>query len=134
MHSAQCAAPSATGSAQLRQRGTGGAKRATQASQTGRDGQLAQTAQRRLPGEPNVADTLGWVYYQKGMTTAAVRELEAAARINAKDPIVHYHLGKAYNKAGYIEKAKASLELALKLDPNFADAADARQTLGIIGG
>jgi tetratricopeptide (TPR) repeat protein len=82
----------------------------------------------------NVADTLGWVYYQKGMTTAAVRELEAAAKVNAKDPIVHYHLGKAYNKAGYIEKAKASLELALKLDPNFADAADARQTLGIIGG
>src|SRR5688572_15021895 len=46
-HSPHCATPAGTGSAQVRQRGSGGAKRATQASHTGRAGQLAQIAQRQ---------------------------------------------------------------------------------------
>ncbi len=42
--SMQCAVPAATGSAQVAQRSAGGAKRAMQASQTGRDGHDRQTA------------------------------------------------------------------------------------------
>ncbi|CAN5598463.1 hypothetical protein BH10PSE18_BH10PSE18_40100 [soil metagenome] len=42
--SMQCAVPAATGTAQVAQRSAGGAKRAMQASQTGRDGQARQTA------------------------------------------------------------------------------------------
>ena len=44
-HSPHCVAPPAKGRAQRRQRGTGGAKRATQAAHNGAEGQLWQTAQ-----------------------------------------------------------------------------------------
>ncbi len=33
---------------------------------------LAQTARRGMPDSPNVADTLGWIYYQKGAYRSAV--------------------------------------------------------------
>ena len=34
--------------------------------------QLAQTAKARLPDSPQVDDTLGWVYYKKGLHTLAI--------------------------------------------------------------
>jgi tetratricopeptide (TPR) repeat protein len=95
--------------------------------------QLAQTAQRRIPGEPNVTDTLGWVYYRKGMTAAAIRELEAAVKANGKDPLLRYHLGMAYNQAGEIGKARTTLREALQLG-GFAGADEAKRTLSAIGG
>ena len=95
--------------------------------------QLAQTAQRRLPNEPNVADTLGWIYYRKGMTSAAIREFERSIEINPKDPLSRYHLGLAYNQAGQIEKARRTLTEALEMNANFPGADDARKTLAGLG-
>ena len=34
--------------------------------------QLAQTALQQLPDEPNIHDTLGWIYYRKNMAAAAI--------------------------------------------------------------
>lgn len=96
--------------------------------------QLAQTAQRRLPGEPNVGDTLGWVYFKKRMTSQAMRELEAAAKVNAKDPLVHFHLGMTYIQAGIVDKAKESLRTALNLSTSFPNAEEAKKQLASIGG
>jgi hypothetical protein len=45
-HAPHWSTPAGTGNAQVRQRGTGWAKRATQASHTTRDGQAWHTAQR----------------------------------------------------------------------------------------
>ena len=96
--------------------------------------QLAQTAQRGLPDEPNAVDTLGWVYYRKGMTSAAIRELESAVKTSPKDPLLRYHLGMAYNQAGELAKAKATLEEALSIGTQFPGADDARKTLAGLGG
>jgi tetratricopeptide (TPR) repeat protein len=96
--------------------------------------QLAQTAQQRLPGEPNVADTLGWVYYRKGMTSQAIRELESAVKANDRDPLARYHLGMAYNQAGELDKAKGALRDALAISGDFAGADEARRTLASLGG
>jgi Flp pilus assembly protein TadD len=95
--------------------------------------QLAQTAQRGLPNEANAIDTLGWVYYRKGMSSAAVRELETAVKINPKDPTLLFHLGMAYNQAGEIGKARTTLKEALSLG-QFAGADEARKTLAGLGG
>ena len=96
--------------------------------------QLAQTAQRRLPGEPNAIDTLGWVYYRKGMTSAAIRELETAVKTNPKDPLLRYHLGMAYNQAGELDKARTTLKDALAMGDRFSGADEARKTLAALGG
>jgi Flp pilus assembly protein TadD len=95
---------------------------------------LAQTARRGLPESPGVADTLGWIYFQKGAYHSAVDSLREALRL-ARDSRfpdnshLHYHLGMAYAKSGETSLARQQLEAALKINPNSPDAADARKQL-----
>jgi Flp pilus assembly protein TadD len=96
--------------------------------------QLAQTAKAELPDNASVTDTLGWVYYQKGLTGLAVTTLKEAAALNAASPNIHYHLGLAYLKNGDSDEARASLQEALKLNPAFPSAEDARRVLATIEG
>ena len=96
--------------------------------------QLAQSAQRGLPNEANAIDTLGWVYYRKGMTAAAIRELEVAVRANPGEPTIRHHLGMAYNQAGELDKARTTLREALKMSTSFPGSDEARQTLAAMGG
>ena len=44
---------------------------------------LAQTAQHSMPDSPSAADTLGWVYYQKGAYSLAVTLLEQALKLQS---------------------------------------------------
>ena len=95
---------------------------------------LAQTARRGMPKSPGVADTLGWIYYQKGAYHSAVDSLLEALRLSQQNsspdnPQLHYHLGMAYAKSGQATPARQHLQQALKLDPNSCDAQDARKQL-----
>jgi putative PEP-CTERM system TPR-repeat lipoprotein len=92
--------------------------------------QLAQTAKQGLPGQPEVDDTLGWIYYKKGHPALALGPLQRAVDSAPQNPIYRYHLGLAYLGSGDKDKAAASLGQALKLDPNFEGAAEARKALG----
>lgn len=95
--------------------------------------QLAQTAQQRLPDEPHVNDTLGWIYFKKNMLPKAIEHLEASVKKLPKDATVQYHLGMAYKQSGNWEKARLSLTEALTLKPDFEGAADAKKALTVIG-
>jgi len=95
---------------------------------------LAQTARRALPDSSDVADTLGWIYYQKGAYESAIGLLQEALKLRAKnkipeDPGIHYHLGLAYEKAGKPSLARQQLEQVLKLDPNYSDAGEVKKRL-----
>jgi tetratricopeptide (TPR) repeat protein len=95
---------------------------------------LAQTARRGLPHSPGVADTLGWVYYQKGAYHSAVDSLQEAIRLareskSPDSPQLHYHLGMAYMKSGQTTLARQQLQQALSLNPNSSDAENARKQL-----
>jgi tetratricopeptide (TPR) repeat protein len=95
---------------------------------------LAQTARRGLPESPGVADTLGWIYFQKGAYHSAVDSLREALRLARDSEFpdnshLHYHLGMAYAKSGETTLARQQLETALKMNPNSSDAADARKQL-----
>ncbi len=94
--------------------------------------QLAQTAKASLPDSPEVSDTLGWVYFRKGMREAAVGALEQAVRAAPRKATYHYHLGMAYLSLNDWSRARTSLEQALAIDPQFADAAEARKALASI--
>jgi tetratricopeptide (TPR) repeat protein len=94
--------------------------------------QLASGAKKDLPDNPQVNDTLGWVYYKKDLAGLAIGPLEEAAKKIPDSPEIQYHLGMAYAKTSDTAKARAALERALRLNPQFADAASARQTLDSI--
>ncbi len=94
--------------------------------------QLAQTAKASLPDAPEVNDTLGWIYLRKGLRDLAVGPLEHAVSRMPGKATYHYHLGLAYVATNDWAKARASLERALAVDPNFDGAADARRVLGTV--
>lgn len=90
--------------------------------------QMAQAAKAARPDDPDVNDTLGWVFYKKGMPAQAVGPLLQSIRTQPANPLYHYHLGLVYLRAGDRDKAKASLERALSLG-YFPEAAAARKAL-----
>ena len=95
--------------------------------------QLAQAALQQLPDEPNIHDTLGWIYYQKDMAKAAVPHLESSARLSPFDPTFRFHLGMALVKTGDWPKARQELNRAIALRPTFAGAEEAKKALAMIG-
>src|SRR5206468_6451989 len=95
--------------------------------------QLAQTAQQQLSDEPNVNDTLGWIYYQKKMLAQAVPHLESSVQKSPNDPTHHFHLGMAYVQTGAWDKARESLKRAFALKADFEGAEEAKKALGMIG-
>lgn len=94
--------------------------------------QLATSAKQGLPDNPDVDDTLGWIYYKKDMANLAIRPLEESLKKRPDSAEVLYHLGLAYAKLGNQEKARESLERALKLNPKFPGSDVARQTLATV--
>jgi Flp pilus assembly protein TadD len=95
--------------------------------------QLAETATRKLPDSPEVSDTLGFIYYKKGLFPQAIRVLNSAVEKDGKNPGFHYHLGLALAKSGDKAGATEHLTRALSLKPDFEGAADARELLKTLG-
>ena len=94
--------------------------------------QLAQTAKAQLANQPEVDDTLGWIYYKKGMAARAVEALENSTLQRPGSATYAYHLGMAYFKKGETGKAKSELERAFHLQPDFEGASEARRILASI--
>jgi tetratricopeptide (TPR) repeat protein len=91
--------------------------------------QLAQTAQRGLPESPEVTDTLGVIYYKKGLFALAIPPLKASVAKNPANPFYQFHLGLAYAKSGDTTNARQALERALALKSDFKGADEARSVL-----
>jgi tetratricopeptide (TPR) repeat protein len=90
---------------------------------------LAEKAKELNPGDGNVLDTLGLIYYLNQMYDKAIISLESAKVSLPDDPTIRYHLGMAYYKKGSKEKALSELNRALEIDRNFPKAAEIRQTV-----
>jgi tetratricopeptide (TPR) repeat protein len=88
-----------------------------------------------LPDFPGAADTLGWIYYRKGVYPLAINFLQEALKLQEKNkipdnPDIHYHLGWAYEKAEKPALARQHFEQVLKLYPNYPAAAEIKKELG----
>lgn len=94
--------------------------------------QYAQVAKARLPGSWQVSDTLGWIYYKKGLADLSVTSLREAAQQAPANAGIQYHLGLACLKSGDKSAAREALLRALKLDPTFESSDDARRVLATI--
>jgi tetratricopeptide (TPR) repeat protein len=85
------------------------------------DGALvyAQKAAELAPGNSSVQDTLGWIYYRKGLYQVALTHLKYAVTLG-DTPVHKYHFGMACLKAGDREQGQKALRAALESDPNLA--------------
>lgn len=95
---------------------------------------LAQTAAQQAPNHPAINDTLGWIYYKKGLYGQAIAALRRSVENDATNPKYHYHLGLAFSKNGDEARAKESLKRALMLKEDFDGSTDARKVLASIAG
>jgi tetratricopeptide (TPR) repeat protein len=89
----------------------------------------AQNAKEKLPDSPYVMDTLGWIYYKKGLYDLAIVEFSDALAKLPENAAIVYHLGMAYYKKGETDKARTELKKALSLDANFDGADEALKVL-----
>jgi tetratricopeptide (TPR) repeat protein len=104
---------------------------------------LAQTAVQKSPNIAGFVDTLGWVYFKKGLYAAAAEQLQKAVDLDgaaaktagsAPSPNYPYHLGVVLKAKGDREGARRQLEAALRLGEKmpFGDAEEARKTLATL--
>ncbi|HEY1308758.1 MAG TPA: tetratricopeptide repeat protein [Vicinamibacterales bacterium] len=91
---------------------------------------LAQTAAAQAPDQPELMDTLGWVYYKKNLPQLAVPLFVRCVEKEPSSGMFRYHLGLAYLKTGQTDRGRAALQQALKDGVDAAAAADARRLLG----
>src|SRR5436305_4261531 len=104
---------------------------------------LAQSAVQASPGVPSFVDTLGWVYYKKGLYGAAAEQLKKAVTVDEEasrrsngtpSPTYHFHLGVALAATGDKPGARREIQSALRLSEkaNFPEADEARKTLATL--
>jgi len=93
----------------------------------------AQKAKQVAPKSPDIADTMGWIYYQKGNYDEAINNLKVAAEGSPNNPIIKYHLGAAYYKKGLKDQAVVELKKSLSISDKFKGADDAKLILAEIG-
>jgi len=102
---------------------------------------LAQGVVQQNPDQAGFADTLGWVYYKKGLHAAAVEQLQRAVSksvaMKGDNALYRFHLGMALAGANRKADARRELDAALRLAEQeaargakpFAYADEARRTL-----
>lgn len=78
----------------------------------------AQQADEIAPDDPAVQDTLGWIYYRKGIYQTAVQYLKNAVA-RGSTPRRQFHLAMSYIKAGDRDLGQRTLSAALQKDPNL---------------
>lgn len=104
---------------------------------------LAQGVVQKNPQIAGFVDTLGWVYYKKGLNAVAVEQLQKAVALDeaaankikvSPSPTYRYHLGMALIAKGDKEGAKRELGVALRLADKvpFRDADEARKALATL--
>jgi tetratricopeptide (TPR) repeat protein len=80
--------------------------------------------------EASFYDTLGWIYYKKGLYTVAIEQFNKAIEKNPKSASYHYHLARALNSNNDSQKARDAYEMALRLGGDkFPEAKQAREEL-----
>jgi tetratricopeptide (TPR) repeat protein len=94
---------------------------------------LATNAERALQQRPEPADTLGWVYYRKGLSAGAIEAFEKAIARAPDRAIYHYHLGLARLKERQVAEGSAAIGRALALGLSTADAEAAKAALETAG-
>ena len=79
---------------------------------------LIKKAIKLKPEDGYITDSLGWVYFKKGLIDKAIEILEKAVLLAPKDSTIAEHLADAYLKKNERERALQWYEKAFELDPS----------------
>ena len=78
--------------------------------------ELIEKARKYKPNSGYIIDSLGWVYFRKGLYDKALTELEKAVELAPRDPAIAEHLGDVYYKKKEYENALQAYEKAISLE------------------
>lgn len=90
---------------------------------------LAKKAEQKVPEGWGIKDTIGWIYYRKGDYKEAIKKYKEALSINDKNPILQYHIGKAYLAVGEKQKALKHLTKAENSPTPFPEEVEIRELI-----
>lgn len=93
----------------------------------------AKKARELTPGDPQVTSVLGRVAYQTGNFAWSYSLLQDAVRQRPSDPSVLYNFAWAAYGLGKLDEARESMQKALTINSNFAEADGARKFLSVTG-
>lgn len=93
--------------------------------------ELIEKAVAEDPYSGHIVDSLGWALYRMGDYPGAVEQLERAAELLSRDPVINDHLGDAYWAVDRKIEAEFQWRRALSLDPEEAEAERIRRKLEI---
>jgi tetratricopeptide (TPR) repeat protein len=94
---------------------------------------LAQRARQKMPQDPNVADTLGWIYIKKNLSDNAIGIFRELVIQQPGNSTYRFHLGMALYQKGDKPSARKELQAALQSKPSPAEAAKIRELLAKVG-
>ncbi len=83
----------------------------------------------KVAPHPFFLDTLGWVYLKMGRSDDALRVIRQAVAKAPQHPVLNYHLGMAYYRAGEAKQARIYLEKAVHAGQAFPGLDEARTVL-----
>jgi tetratricopeptide (TPR) repeat protein len=93
---------------------------------------LAQKAWERLPPEPHLEDTLGWILFKQRQYARALSRLEESAGKLPTAADVQFHLGLTHYMMGEETPARLALQNALQLGHDFSGRNEAEQCLSVL--
>ncbi|MBK7931673.1 MAG: tetratricopeptide repeat protein [Bryobacterales bacterium] len=93
----------------------------------------AQRAKQKLPNNPDVADTLGWVYIKKNLSDDAIKIFRDLLQVKPDHVTWRYHLAIALFQKGDKLQAKKELEAALKNNPRQDEMSKIKELMSRIG-
>lgn len=79
---------------------------------------MAQKAKQKLPANPEVSDTLGWIYIKKNLSDNAISIFRELVDKHPDRATYQYHLAMAYFQKGDKIAAKKLLQAALTKSPS----------------
>jgi exosortase C (VPDSG-CTERM-specific) len=93
---------------------------------------LAEKARQLLPNDPSVADTLGWIHFQRAEYDWALAMIQESALKLAADAEVQFHLGMAHYMMGEEGAARVALRAAVQDTKDFPGKDEARRRLAVL--
>jgi tetratricopeptide (TPR) repeat protein len=96
--------------------------------------ELARKARKLEPTSPAIADTLGWVLFNRKEYAEALELFKESAAKFPKVGEIQYHLGLANQALGHTEAARAAFQAAAQAPEKFPGKEDVAQKLAELGG
>jgi uncharacterized protein (TIGR03790 family) len=93
---------------------------------------LAEKAYELGKGNPNVADTLGWIYHLAGQDEKAIKVLEEAVRKADNNADIHLHFAIVSAAMGNNPAAEVALKKALEINPALDQSDEVKQLRAIL--